>query len=84
MKKSLLALLLFVVLVIIVSPGIIGGLAERSLNENLDWAAEKGGELIVSSQGFNRGWFSSEGQHRIELGDGAVRAALGGFNAGDT
>lgn len=83
-KKSLLALLLVVVLVIIVSPGIIGGLAERSLNENLDWAAGKGGELIVSSQGFNRGWFSSEGQHRIELGDGAVRAALGGFNAGDT
>lgn len=80
-KKGLLALLLVVVLVIIVSPGIIGKLAERSIGENLNWAVRESGELVVSSQSFERSWFSSEGQHRIELGDGALRAAVTGFGA---
>lgn len=82
-KKGLLALLLVVVLVIIVSPGIIGKLAERRLDENLNWAARESGELVVSAQGFDRGWFSSEGQHRIELGDGVLRASLTDFGTND-
>ncbi len=76
MKKSILALILAAVLVIIVSPGIIGGLAERSVDKNLDWAATESGELVVTSGSFERSWFSSEGQHRVELGNGQLRAAL--------
>ena len=76
MKKSVIALILLAVLVIIVSPGIIGKLAEDSLDENLNWAAQESGELIVTSEGFDRGWFSSEGQHRIALGNGSIRAAI--------
>jgi uncharacterized protein YdgA (DUF945 family) len=76
-KKSVIALILLTVLVIIVSPAIVGKFAEESVGENLNWAAsESGGELIVTSEGFDRGWFSSEGQHRVELGDGQVRAAM--------
>ena len=76
MKKSVIALILLAVLIIIVSPGFIGKMAEDSVSENLNWAAEESGELIVSSDGFDRGWFSSEGQHRVEIGDGSIRAAL--------
>lgn len=76
MKKSVIALILVAVLVIIVSPGIIGGLAERSVDENLDWVAAESGELVVTSSSFERSWFSSEGQHRVELGNGQLRAAL--------
>jgi len=75
-KKSVLALILVAVLIIIVSPGIIGKLAEESVGENLNWAAEESGELVVTSDGFDRGWFSSEGQHRIELGEGSIRSAM--------
>jgi len=75
-KKSVLALILIMVLIIIVSPGIIGKLAEESVGENLNWAAEESGELVVTSDGFDRGWFSSEGQHRIELGEGSIRSAM--------
>ncbi len=82
MKKSVLALILFAVLIIIVSPGIVGKLAENSVGENLNWAAQESGELLVTSDGFDRGWFSSEGQHRIELGEGQLRAAMG-TDAGD-
>ncbi len=76
MKKSVLALILFAVLVIIVSPGIVGKLAENSVGENLNWAARESGELVVTSEGFDRGWFSSEGQHRVELADGGLRTAM--------
>ncbi len=76
MKKSVIALILLAVIIIIVSPAIVGKFAEESVGENLNWAAQESGELVVTSEGFDRGWFSSEGQHRVELGDGQVRAAM--------
>lgn len=79
MKKSVIALILLAVLVIIVSPGIVGKLAEDSVGENINWAAEESGELVVTSEGFDRGWFSSEGQHRVALGDGQLRTVIDGM-----
>ena len=76
MKKSVIALILLAVIIIIISPAIVGKFAEESVGENLNWAAQESGELVVTSEGFDRGWFSSEGQHRVELGDGQVRAAM--------
>ncbi len=76
MKKGVIALILLLVLVIIVSPGIVGKFAEKSVDENLNKAIDESSELIVTSQSFDRGWFSSEGQHRIALGDGQIRSAL--------
>lgn len=73
MKKGIVIILLGLALIIIVSPGIVGRIAERSMDENIDWAASETPELIVTSQAFDRGWFSSEGQHRVELGDGDLR-----------
>ncbi len=78
MKKGAIALLLVLAVIILVSPGIVGKLAEQSVDENLNWAATKSGGLVVTSQSFDRGWFSSEGQHRIELGEGAIRSAITG------
>ncbi len=76
MKKSFVFLLLALALVVLVSPGIVGKLAEQSMDDNLDWAANESREFSVTSQGFDRGWFSSEGRHRIELNDGDVRDVL--------
>ncbi len=83
MKKGVIALLLILVVVIIFSPAIVGKLAEQQVDENLNWAAAESGELKVTSEGFDRGWFSSEGQHRIELGDGALRAMLATSDSAD-
>jgi len=80
-KKSVIALILVLVLIIIVSPAIVGKLAEDSVGDNLNWVAEESGELVVTSDGFERGWFSSEGQHRVALGDGNIRSAMS--TAGD-
>ena len=67
MKKGLLVLLLVLALVVLISPGIIGRLAEQGVNNSLEWAANEQGEVIVTSTGFKRGWFTSAGQHRVEL-----------------
>ncbi len=82
MKKGVIVLILAAVLIIIVSPGLVGKLAEQSVDENLNWAAAESGELVVTSESFDRGWFSSEGQHRVMLGDGQLRAAMVGSNSG--
>jgi uncharacterized protein YdgA (DUF945 family) len=75
-KKGLVALLVTLALVVLVSPGIIGRLAEKSLDEQLDWAATGAEEVVVRSEGFDRGWFSSEGRHRVELRAGSLRDVL--------
>ena len=76
MKKGVIALFVLLALVVIVSPGIIGKIAEKSVDDSLNRAAEGSGELLVTTSGFDGGWFSSEGEHRIELGDGSLRDAL--------
>lgn len=81
MKKGVVGILVVLALIIIVSPGIVGRLAERSVDENLNWAARESGDLVVTSDKFDRGWFSSEGQHRVEIREGSLKemlTALGG------
>ena len=76
MKKGFVALLIGLAIIILLSPGIVGRLAEQSMDENLDWAATESQEVVVTSQGFDRGWFSSAGQHRVELREGELRSAF--------
>ncbi|MGB5332892.1 MAG: DUF945 family protein [Woeseiaceae bacterium] len=83
MKKSIVIVLLVLALVVIVSPGILGRLAEKSVDDNLNWAAAESGDLLVSSDSFDRGWFSSDGQHRIEIRDGNLKAMLQGMGGPD-
>lgn len=79
MKKSIVILLVVLALAIIVSPGILGRLAEKSVDDNLNWAAAESGDLVVSSDSFDRGWFSSDGQHRVEIREGNLKAMLLGL-----
>lgn len=73
MKKGFVALLLVLAIIVLISPGIIGRLAEKSIDKNIDWAATESQEVVVTSQGFDRGWFSSEGQHRVEIREGELQ-----------
>jgi uncharacterized protein YdgA (DUF945 family) len=75
-KKGIVVILVLLAVLILVSPAIVGRLAEQSMGENLNWAAAETGDLKVTSERFARGWFSSEGQHRIELKEGDLLAAL--------
>lgn len=76
MKKSVVIVLVLLAAIVLVSPAIVGRLAERSMDENLNWAASESGAVKVTSEHFERGWFSSEGQHRIELREGDLLTAV--------
>ena len=69
-KKSIVAALVLLAVIVIVSPGLVGRLAEQSMDDSLNWAAGESGQVAVTAEQFDRGWFSSEGQHRITLKDG--------------
>ena len=76
MRKSIVVLLVIAAIVVLVSPGIIGRLAEESVDSNLQWAADENEGIAVTSVRFDRGWFSSEGRHRIDVRDPGMREAL--------
>jgi uncharacterized protein YdgA (DUF945 family) len=75
-KKRVVAVLVLLAAVVLISPVIVGRMAERTMDDNLNWAASESGEVKITSERFVRGWFSSEGQHRIELLDGDVLTAV--------
>ncbi|MGB5165270.1 MAG: DUF945 family protein [Woeseiaceae bacterium] len=83
MKKGIVALLLALALVVIVSPGIIGKLAEKTVDENINWAADESQEVMVTSEKFDRGWFSSEGRHRVEFRSGGLKEAVQDMSGAD-
>ena len=76
MKKGVVVILVLLAAVVLVSPAIVGRLAEQSMDRNLNWAADESGDVKVTSEHFTRGWFSSEGEHRIELREGDLLTAL--------
>ena len=76
MKKGVIGVLILLAVVVLISPAIVGRLAEKSMDENLNWAAQESGDVRVTPESFTRGWFSSEGKHRIELQDGDLKAMV--------
>ena len=75
MNRWLVALLVVLALVILVSPGIVGRLAERNVEDSIQWAASENPGISISTETFERGWFTSEGRHRVVLDGGRFRDA---------
>jgi uncharacterized protein YdgA (DUF945 family) len=73
-KKGVVIFLVAAALIVLVSPGIIGRIAEQSVDENFEWAETE--EIVVTAGRFDHGWFSSEGRHRVEIRDPEIKAAL--------
>lgn len=76
MKRWLVFLLLALGLLVLVSPGLVGLIAERSIERQLELAASQDGPVVVTTERFERGWFTSEGRHRLPLADPALIALL--------
>lgn len=75
MKRRLVVVLVVLAVVVLVSPGIVGRLAEKNLEENLKWAEEENSGIQFRTESFDRGWFSSEGRHRLVLSGAAFSNA---------
>ena len=76
MKRWPLVVLISVAVIIVLSPGIVGHLAEENLDENLSWLAEENEDIVITSEQFDRGWFTSEGRHRVTLKRGSLLEVL--------
>jgi uncharacterized protein YdgA (DUF945 family) len=81
MNRWLVVLLVVLALVILVSPGIIGRLAEQNIEDNIEWAESEGTGVNITTERFDRGWFTSEGQHRVVLEGGPFRDAIDKYAA---
>ncbi|MDX1481710.1 MAG: DUF945 family protein [Woeseiaceae bacterium] len=76
MNRWLVALLIALALIRLLSPGIVGRLAEKNIDRSLARVDLENENLAIESQRFERGWFTSEGRHRIELTSGALADAV--------
>jgi uncharacterized protein YdgA (DUF945 family) len=77
MKRWLVALLVLLAVIVLVSPGIVGRLAERNLEQGIEWAESENPGVSIDTETYSRGWFSSEGRHRVVLDGGQFRDAIG-------
>ena len=75
MKRWLVVLLVLLALIVLISPGIVGRLAEKNLEENIGWAESESPGIEFHTESYERGWFSSEGRHRVVLSNPAFRTA---------
>ncbi len=76
MKKGIVVVFIVLALIVVVSPGIVGMLAEKSMDEQIDWAELENQDISITAERFDRGWFSSEGRHRIEMNDSGNASGL--------
>jgi uncharacterized protein YdgA (DUF945 family) len=79
MKRWLVVVLVVLAAVVLVSPGIVGRLAERNLESKFEWAAGEAGNVSVTGGSFDRGWFTSEGTRRIEIRNEQLRSFIAGL-----
>jgi uncharacterized protein YdgA (DUF945 family) len=68
-KRWVVVLLVGLAVLLLISPGIIGRMTQSSLEDSIELARIESPEITISTESFDRGWFSSVGRHRIELSD---------------
>jgi uncharacterized protein YdgA (DUF945 family) len=81
MNRWVVVLLVLLAVIVLVSPGIVGRLAERNLQTSVDWAEREGEGIVVTELRFDRRWFTSEGRYRVEFRNGTFQAGVVGATA---
>ena len=76
MKRWLVVLLVVLAVLVLLSPGIVGRMAEKNLEDNIEWAESEAVGIEVQTEKFDRGWFTSEGRHRVALTGSTFRDGL--------
>ncbi len=69
MKRWFVVALIALAVLVLLSPGLIGMLAERRINEQLETAAAYDPDFDLRTLAFERGWFTSAGKHRVPVRD---------------
>lgn len=80
MKRWFVLLLVGLAVIILLSPGIIGRLAEENIDRGLSQVDMENENISIRAEAFERGWFTSEGRHRILLEGGTLFEIVEGYN----
>lgn len=75
MKRWLVVLLVILALIILVSPGIVGRLAEKNMEDGITRTEIESPGVTITTETFERGWFTSAGRHRVVMEGGQFREA---------
>jgi uncharacterized protein YdgA (DUF945 family) len=73
MKRWLVVVLVLLALLVLLAPGIVGRMAEQNIAQNIEWAESDNPGITIETEQFDRGWFTSEGRHRIVVDAGQFR-----------
>ena len=82
MKRWLVILLVVLAVLVLVSPGLIGELAQKNVEKGISQAANESGRATVTTESFDKGWFTSEGHYRVVFEEGGLREALDAAHSG--
>ncbi|MCB1841691.1 MAG: DUF945 family protein [Halioglobus sp.] len=69
LKRWLVACVLTLAALLLLSPGIVGLLAERAIERQIDFAESRDPRFAIAAISFERGWFTSAGQYRLPIVD---------------
>ena len=75
MKRWLVVVLVVLALLVLLAPGIVGRMAENNIADNIEWAESDTPGVTIETERFDRGWFTSEGRHRVVFDGGEFRDA---------
>lgn len=84
MKRWPIILLLAVAVLVFVAPGIVGRLAEKQLDDNLTWLEQENDDIVITTEKFDRGWFTSVGRHRVTMRNGSLLQMLASDESSDS
>ena len=79
MKRWIVALLVVAAVFVLIIPGLVGHLAEKDIEENVDAISDAASSIDIETEVYRRGWFRSAGIHRIEFNDRDAFPGLGHF-----
>lgn len=60
-------MLVTLAVLLLLSPAIVGRIAEKNLDQNLGWIQDENDDITITAESFQRGWFTSEGRHRVSM-----------------
>ena len=75
MKRWLVAALVLLALLVLIAPGIVGRMAEQNIADNIEWAEDETQGVTIQTEEYERGWFTSEGRHRVVFEGGQFAEA---------
>lgn len=76
MKRWLITALVALAILVLLAPGLIGLLAERSIDRQLELNNQYNPAQAVRELTFERGWFTSAGRHRVPITDADLAQLL--------